>query len=259
MPPNTPLQPTSTPTPNPPAPTSADIVNKLPASAQKVLNKNSLWIIIALALVSIFSVTFGIYQMIESSHAKERVSSLESELEEKNKLIVQYGAALGLDVSQSNKPGNSSKPSEDKTEPSLIASKDYIYIGEWGIKIKIPNGLKNVSYVFNDDLYPEQDGYKSDASSICATGILDDMAYTPESFRIHNNRPGFGCLARISKEELIHTGQASADDKNLPDYSYIYSGPQAVTGINGQEITWELEIVKLVKEMLSNPDNQSKF
>lgn len=234
-----------------------------PSATAKTSHKTLILLVGIMSVVAVLGVAFGVWQLIENSQAHQRITALEAEVEEKKQLITKYGAMLGLDASQNNKPGNSSNsenknPSTD-SEPNLIASKDYIYVGEWGIKFKIPEGLKNVSYVFNNDLSPEHDGYQSDASSICATGILDSMTSTPESFQIHNNRPGFGCVSRISKEELIRSGRVSADDQNLSDYNYIYSGPQAVTGTNDEEVAWELEIVKLVKDMLSNPDNQSKF
>ncbi len=235
-----------------PAPASAK-PSKKAFDFKKIFGKWYFWAMIGCIIFAIFGIGFAAYTLTENAKAEDRITQLEKELDEKNQLLVKYGAQLGQIVGDSSRPGYEGDKDDDKTEqPSIIASSDYIYIGEWGIKLKIADGLKNVSYTFNNDAYPDENGNARSASSICLSGILKDMDYTPEAFRMDNIRPGFGCLARRTREELIQSGQVPEDAITEDEYQYLYSSPQAAASTTEQEQAWELEIIKLIQQTLSD-------
>ena len=47
--------------------------------------------------------------------------------------------------------------------------KDYIYIGAWGVKIKIPENLKGISYIYNNHTH----------LSLCVNGTANGGQYAP--------------------------------------------------------------------------------
>lgn len=263
-----------------PAPTSPDLVteakklaNKIPGSTKTFLQKNYLWIMSALGILAAVAIIFGIVQTIRAAYIQSQMSAMTKELEEKTQLVTKYAAQLGLDVSQSNNPNlrpsvkpdtstdnkeEETKPTEPEAKPTenYIASSNYIYIGEWGLKIKIPKGLKNISYRFDNLQFAasgEAEAYA--VESLCVSGILDSMDATPEAFRV-DTQVGLGCLSRTKNP-------AHADSPNIvkkeDDYYYEYAHPQAVLSTNEEEQKQEIEAVKLVEKMLTTPGNITKF
>lgn len=236
-----------------PAPTPSAKSPQKSFELKKLFSKWYFWAMVGCIIFAIFGIGLAAYALTENTKAEDKITQLEKELDEKNQLLVKYGAQLGQIVGDSSRPGYEGDKDDDKTEqPSTIASSDYIYIGEWGIKLKIADGLKNVSYTFNNDAYPDENGNTRSASSICLSGILKDMDHTPEAFRMDNIRPGFGCLARMTRGELMQSRQVPEDAITEEEYQYLYSSPQAAASTTEQEQAWELEIIKLIQQTLSD-------
>lgn len=242
-------------------PTSSTKPPKKPFEPKKLFGKWYFWAMVGCIVFAIFGIGLATYTLTENAKAEDKITQLEKELDEKNQLLVKYGAQLGQIVDESSRPGYEGNKDDDKTEqPSAIASSDYIYIGEWGIKFKIPEGLKNVSYRFSDLVHQDADPavYPYDATkTVCISAILDEMNYTPENFSIINN--SFGCLTQLKEDDA---DQFTPDETvKIGDNVFRYKYPEDIRSISSdeQEQSWGTKIITLVQQMLTNPENISKF
>ena len=253
------------PTPATPSPAPAAPVS--PVAMKRPARKAHIWVIIGLSIATVLATTVAVIQSVRSSETKTELDELSAELDEKVQLVTKYAAMLGLNASQNNnpnmspnpKPGNDDDDDADSTTPELIASSDYIYIGEWGIKIKIPEGLKGVSYLFESNTYQiETDNGPVEMSTdtIYVSAILDDMTYIPDAFKLTQNPTGLGLLTRHYSPSDLPGAQYIG---KIDEYYYSYAHPQAVFSVDETEQQQELSAANLIKDMLSDLDNITKF
>ena len=121
---------------------------------------------------------------------------------------------------------------------------DYIYLKDWGLKIKIAAGLTNLSYNYQDDEYAEVQiwGAKKDSSA----------NYTPNFAKQSSNSSPLGTVIRIARYERGAAGRLIWYDDY---YNYYYQGPSGVPNVEEDEMSWWVESYLLIKEMLTNADN----
>lgn len=106
---------------------------------------------ILLAILAAGGIGFGVWAMMDgnSQVAKkdEQIKDLNRQLAEKSQTVVDDDMTV-IDVG-----------TEDNVAAAIDAA-DYIYIGEWGVKIRIPEGLRSeVDYNFSNDDYLEITDY----------------------------------------------------------------------------------------------------
>lgn len=106
---------------------------------------------VLLAILAIGGIGFGVWEMMDgnSQVAKkdEQIADLRGQLAEKNQTVVEDNTTV-VDVETG-----------DNAEASINTA-DYIYVGEWGLKIKIPEGLRNkIDYSFSNGDYLEITDY----------------------------------------------------------------------------------------------------
>ena len=130
--------------------------------------------------------------------------------------------------------------------PIYHATKGYIYISEWGIKIKIPEDLTSVSYILNQNYRP----------SICFNAIGKGVQYFPSFANIALNPGGMGCLVRVDTNEgntEAETGYSFGTNVFTANgYNYFYSSPHAVYSTDEAEQGLEATAVQLIKNMLAD-------
>lgn len=145
---------------------------------------------------------------------------------------------------------------------SQSSSTDYIYIGEWGIKIKIPENLKQVSYAFSDF---------GERTSLSIDGVASNAQYVPDFADILRRSGGLGALGRYHVNEVVEGevkvgGQVSISAEGFSpgeivfvdgDYFYTYTSPHSISSETEQDKALELETAEIIKQMLRN--NISKF
>ena len=213
-------------------------------------------------ILALVGIGFGAYGLIAGGKAEEQNASLNSELDQKKETIRKIEEQLGVKVE-----------TEDETKSEIVtvsaAEKGYIYIGEWGIKIKISAGLASVSYVFHA-ARGTQTLYVSGVD--CSGGACQ---YVPEFVETATDMgSGLGALSRYSKAEADEMAKTMAEQSGLvisgslkvgdlyglasagtivfiddEGYYYVYGHPQAVIGAQN-EAEWEVRSANKVGEML---------
>lgn len=147
-------------------------------------------------------------------------------------------------------------------------SKDYLYISEWGIKIKIPKGLDHVGYSFgsttNDVLYIS--GIKSGLSeternSVDAIGTFfkGGIMLARQTVEKNNN-----CSSGEETEldmscALAQYPVAYSTDEYVYMYNEDLEEPLWTDGANESLTSIEQDTIQLIIDMLSNQENYSEF
>ena len=181
---------------------------------EEVKQKKKMMIgIIALAILALGGVLFGVVAMINQGKASE-------ELAEQMAAMVSSASA-----------------SDDMDD-------EYIYVKDWGLKIKIIAGLTDVSYnVANDDL-----------AEVMIWGAKKDnnVTWTPDFARQAKNSNPLGTVVRVARYERAAAGRLIWYDDY---YNYYYQGPSGIPSVSESEMNWWVESYLLIKEMLTNADN----
>lgn len=126
---------------------------------------------------------------------------------------------------------------------------DYIYVGEWGLKIKIPDNLLFTSYSFRSD---------SDALDISgAIKTSDNEIAVPDFAKIPNSV--LGIIERFPIDEEIPQASGPMIVFSDNNYKYGYYHPQSVYSTDEASQQWEVNSVDLIQQILTNEDNYSKI
>ena len=166
-------------------------------------------------------------------------------------------------------------------------TQNYIYIGDWGVKIRIPETVKDVSYVFETYERPARryssvyvNGHSSeDPTNYYSTQPYDDSEslYNPNgkgAISIHEigdecedkvgestgRKYGTDCgiIINIGGEQKAIQYSGIQDSWWSRTNNEIEAGKLIVQNWNFEErITWEVRAVDAIKEMLTNPENYS--
>lgn len=205
--------------------------------------------IVVLIIVTVTGVGFGVYEMIQNNSKQNEVENLKTEVNKRDVTIAKIEENLGAKIDM------------NEMETIVVAqtsSPDYVYIGQWGIKIKIPENLKEVSYLVNTT----NDGYSR--GFLVVSGVKEDSGrqYVPEFADIEKNKC-HSALMRVKKGSIGDGGAAwyVLEDRAVyerGDYYYVYLRPQAVCSDKSEQ-QWEADTVNLIETMLSDPRNFSEF
>ena len=157
-----------------------------PTTTEPIINNNTPnnkkgWII-ATAIISIIAVCgigFSIYSVVQSSQKDNQISDLENQVD-----------FLGDELSSANSKQNETTNYLTTTNGD---TKDYVYVGEWGLKIKIPEELFYLDY---------QISHVSDISTLCLNGgSPDDKNYTATGGILNIEVMSIGCINKGTNAE----------------------------------------------------------
>ena len=208
-------------------------------------DRKTVWIlaIVLLLIVAAGGVGFGVWAYMDGNTQKEQLSAQVNDLQEQNSEL-QEQLASGSNTGTGMSGG---------TEGGTINTADYIYVGEWGIKIKISEGLSMVSYKFVQGRTEEI----GNTTSLIVSGAVGDGL--PRYADFSYNADGLGFVRRFSRSngqnECIGSRMVTSDD----EYIYCYFHPQVAYSVDDSESNAddEAEAVDLVQEMLLNAENYS--
>ncbi len=225
-------------------------------SFKTLIKQGSFWLLVATSFFGLMGIIVGAIGISAEVDALNQKADAEKRLTSMRKTLLGYATRLGIKVDEDGQPIEGEVP----TGPN-IASKNYLYIGEWGLKIYIPNSLKNVSYVFNNTVpKTKEPSDKPNITSVCISAIPQDATYTPEFAQLSANPRGLGCLYRSTTKT----------PENLPAYQwrlvkwdsryyYNYSPPQENFSKDEAELAWETAAIESVQNMLTNVEGITEF
>ena len=182
-----------------------------------------------LAGIGIIAAVVLLLMYLKSS---ENAASLEQNLSTKNAIIKVIEKQTGATINSA----------EDV--PTFATTTDNIYLGSWGVKIKLIDTLKDVSYIMDANYRP----------SICFNAVGSGVEYFPEFADIDKNPGGMGCLVKVAVSEgNSDKSGVSFGDKviTVNDYNYFYKAPAGIYSKTDAEKGLEATAVEQIKAMLT--------
>lgn len=202
-------------------------------------------------VLAVGGIGFGVWAMI---YGNQKVAKKDEQIAELNEEVEKKGQAgsevIDVEVNENYVPDSS----------NAVNTAGYLYVGEWGLKIKIPENLTVTGY-----RYKMGAGY----TSIAVLGNSKGGQYFPDFANLEKNESSLGVAERITKDHFsgpeydgvpddvrvcgVDAGLVFSDDT----YNYCFGGPQDVMSTDKDEQNWEMESAGLVKQMLSDKNNYS--
>lgn len=246
-------------------------------SSNKPSTKLSLmpWVCTSFAIIfGLIGMVFGIVSSVDNNNKTEKVKYLQSRIDKLEASIHKTeNARNNYDDYDDDEEESEEIETETGTEAEVSANKpetkpkypiitvadrtsNYIYVSEWGIKIKLPDNLDAMNYRFSPQTYDEEQGYTS--GSLCIGGVKDLGDREIPSFWEYKG----GCVTagKGTDEEKGHWIGRRSQAQVVVDGLYFWvEGPNAMNTVYQDEEDWEYETSMLILETLRNPDNYSKI
>lgn len=209
----------------------------------KKKGKGAVFGMILLGILAVGGISFGIWEMLEVNTQKEQLNSQINTLKQQNNEL------------QDKLEDATSGPTTDidldiDTETSSADTTDYIYVAEWGLKIKIPENLTVTGYE-----YAMSAGY----TSLELWGNTKDGQYFPDFANTEKNQSCLGSISRYARGAEIPMASSLSLVFSSGQFDYYYNHPQSTFSVDENERTWEVESVDAVEQMLSAPGSYLKI
>lgn len=206
--------------------------------------------LICAIIVAVAGIGFGVFMMISAQDTeqsyKKQVSNLQSQISQLN------AAAAGetITVTVNDEQVELDPVTAENTE-------DYIYVGEWGMKIKIPEGFRWASYRFYDSgTYTSLAVLGADCTDAAACQNIPSFV---DPAGMGNFIGGVTRMPRADFENQTVIDGSSAPVFSDSNYVYVFNGPQAVSSTDEATQALEEKSAQMVQTMLKNPENYSSI
>ncbi len=190
------------------------------------------------SIAAVCGIGFSIYSMVQSAQKDNQISDLKAQIKNNNETVTTTEAAK--DEATTNNDANVTTTDPTSKNES---SNNYIYIGDWGIKIKIPENLIIIHYNFTNR------GYGKTCSSVSVSAVTTSDGIE----NVDNWDYPMGVIMRCSTNDEFPYGSLVFSND---EYNYYYSFPN---GLSTGDPQWIHNGVYLIKDVLTNVDNYSKF
>ena len=224
-----------------------------PAPVVKQSNNNALKIAVAFSIaVAMCGLGFGIFGMTKASQNKVDLSDIEVQVK------TETGETTTVKTPEvTTNSDNKQVITIPQAQAQAATPEDlnhYIYIAQWGIKIKFPSTMTVTGYRYSLATVPSIGVFAQN----CAENACQ---YMPDFANPAVSNSPLGAISRVDTTSSIEidTGLLGTKIVSLGNYDYYYSGPQVVYSTDATEITMETETVQLLKEALTNTANYSEI
>ena len=209
----------------------------------KKKGKGAILGMVLLGILAVGGISFGVWEMLDANTQKEQLNSQISTLKQQNNEL------------QDKLSESTSKPTTDidvniNTETGNTNTADYIYVGEWGLKIKIPDNLTVTGYK-----YAMSAGY----TSLKLWGNTKSGQYFPDFADMDKDQSCLGSISRYPKGTEMSPASPPLLIFSDDQFDYYYRHPQAAFSTDEKEQAWEVESIGAIEQMLSTPENYSKI
>lgn len=203
---------------------------KTPEELDRQVKKFSTLAVIFGVLTAIFT-TLAVFGLVMYMNREADLANVKADLSKDEQILQAIREQTGAEVT-----------SVDNI-PVYSATKGYIYLSSWDIKIKIPENLDKVSYILNENYH----------QSICFNAVGKGIQTFPDFANVALNPGKMGCLTRILTNEgdFDKATGISYGTKvfTYKDYSYFYTGSTDYSK-KADELGLEHTAVQIIKDML---------
>ena len=235
-----------------------EVPNEQSNSEKTKMSKKQIIGLAVLSLIAVGGVLFGIYGMnSQSEHIAELTTKMER-AEKKVKELNEFDSS-NYDVEmvedeivedeESITNDNNNSNNYDMGDFELGRHLDYIYVPEWGLKIRVPDNLIILDYKYSIG------GTYGDY--IYVTGVKGQTGVMVPRVPFQSEGSSNGGLLRATTEDGTYLyGPLVYTDGN--GNNYYWSGPNAYPArTDGDALELWLESKDMVRDMFSAPENYS--
>lgn len=197
----------------------------LQPTPEKHSNSLVFTIIVILAILAVGGIAFGAFTFISSN----------SKIAELNETISEQESTIKNSTTLATTDTNGDHTS------------NYIYIGEWGIKIKIPEDLSWVGYTFTPS---------NNTSSIAVYGAKGQFDTRPDFLSSLESTAGYGFIIRAPAG---YGSEGGLRVLSIDGYDYYYELLHQANTDDTTDAALEAESKELVKTMLTTAENYSSI
>ncbi|MBR2709551.1 hypothetical protein IKE72_00525 [Candidatus Saccharibacteria bacterium] len=200
--------------------------------------------LILLAILAVGGTGFGIWAWTngdaQNKKNEDEIITLRTELKNTQEALDKIAAEKEENIEI--------KKEEEKKEDENIKEADYIYIGDWGIKIKKPEDLSIIEYSFTKgDTYG--DILRVSGAKEKSNGAIPAYAHLDASV---------GGIVRADSDDGFYPyGELVYTDKS--GKKYYYESPNGIPNIPESDMGLWGEVRTIFKNTLTNPGNFSEI
>ena len=217
------------------------------------------WIlaIVLLLIIAAGGVGFGVWAYMDGNTQREQLNAQISDLQQQNAKLQEDIEELSKKESGGDAVVNYEEvdvwsDGSKNIESAFLGKTNRIDLNDWGLSLKIPDTLDNISYSLRHYGGEGQDGF--DAFRV--SGTISDVNYVPDFANLNMYSDGMAGVNRLKK------GQA--DDRCVllfsdNDYDYCFVRALEVYSSDKDMIDLEVKSASLIQEVVLNPDNYSKL
>lgn len=212
---------------------------------EKKGSKGMLIGLILCLLLAAGGVGFGVWAMMDGNTTRDNLNAQISSLRSQNSEL--------LDQLSDTTSGDTIVNIDNNSD---VDTENYIYVGEWGMKIKIPESLNMVSYAskWTNDNYAGL----GEHINLVISGVNSYEGSLPDFANMYKNTSGLLAATRVPSGTEMPLASPPSFIFSEGGYDYYYFNPQAVYSYEDEGlINQEVESTQLIRDMLSNPDNWS--
>ena len=225
--------------------TAPEMPNMMQGSDKKQTNKGMILGMILLAILAIGGIGFGVWAMMDGNQQKANYDKQITDLKEQNSELLSK-----LSDADDDDDDDGDVIIDVDTDTSGVDTADYIYVGEWGLKIKIPESLDAVGYDFHTTEYGDH---------LVVAGVKDGSG-GEASYQYTNVEYYYaGSIVRANSDIGVYPYGDVLVFTDEDGNNYYFQGPQADLGSTEEQTAVWKESAEIIKEMLTNPDNYSKI
>ena len=206
---------------------------------------------IVASVVAVCGISFGVYGMIQSAQKEKQFSNLKVQIKKDD------GTTTTVETPKiETKTDDGTTITITDTPAEKVNTKEYIYIGEWGLKVKLPEGLHEVEYSIHNprEIEMTDPGY---VDSEVGASSLSVKAWRNAKDSVTYSSAGPSCnnaiIVRVPK------GKRSSDTVAFSkgDYDYFFAGWHAVC--DDREMPAASRTAGDLRKALTDPDNYSEI
>lgn len=211
-------------------------VNMMAQGAKPKNNKGMMIGMIVLAILAVGGIGFGVWAFLSGNQKEDKISELNNQVS-------------SLQSQLAEQPETDETVIEVDTDSTTDTAK-YIYIGEWGLKLKLPEDLHEVSYKIQNTHENEGPWYSNIGTSMLSiegwNNAEDAITYSSEAST--SGSCNSAAVIRSPKGQISSESPAFT----IGDYDFHFLGWQAPCST--PETT---QTGTLLRDIILNPDNYS--
>lgn len=218
-----------------------------PTNTPKKKSNVMLILVILFALLAAGGIGFGVWAMMDGNSRVEEAKKQCNSYETKCNVPDDNKSDNNSDDNNNDNGGSANTDSSDSAK--------YLYVNDWGVKIKIPDSLMVLSYKYRlDDIMYN--------THLELAGADKNGQDAPDFADI--DKCSLGIVTRISKDKvnddhLPASGSFGTLIMSKGNYNFYYNGPQAVCTEDESQTQREVNTVQIIKDMLTNSNNYVNF